>query len=81
MGVPLIEYLGWLATVVFVGSYLCKGSASLKRVQMVGALMWVVYGLVIGATPVVAANVLVFSVAGWTLMGHDDRGGLSSPRG
>ena len=67
MGAPLIEYLGWLATAVFVGSYLCKGSASLKRVQMIGALMWVVYGLVIGATPVVAANLLVFSVAGWTL--------------
>jgi hypothetical protein len=67
MGAPLIEYLGWLATAVFVGSYLCKGSAALKRVQMIGALMWVVYGLVIGATPVVAANLLVFSVAGWTL--------------
>ena len=68
MGAPLIDYLGWLATAVFVGSYLCKGSASLKRVQMVGALMWVVYGLLISATPVVAANLLVFSVAGWTLI-------------
>ena len=68
MGAPLIDYLGWLATAVFVGSYLCKGSASLKRVQMVGALMWVVYGLLISATPVVAANLLVFSVAGWTLL-------------
>jgi hypothetical protein len=68
MSAPWIDYLGWLATAVFVGSYLCKGSASLKRVQMVGALMWVVYGLLISATPVVAANLLVFSVAGWTLL-------------
>ena len=36
--------------------------------QMIGALMWVVYGLLIGATPVVAANLLVFSAAGWTLV-------------
>ena len=72
MAVPLVEYLGWLATAVFVGSYLCKGSAALKRMQMIGALMWVVYGLVIGATPVVAANLLVFSVAGWTLMRTSD---------
>ena len=71
MGAHLIDYLGWLATAVFVGSYLCKGSASLKRVQMVGALMWVVYGLLISATPVVAANLLVFSVAGWTLVGRN----------
>ena len=72
MDVPMIQYLGWVATAVFVGSYLCKGAAALKRMQMIGALMWVVYGLVIGATPVVAANLLVFSVAGWTLMRTSD---------
>jgi len=77
MGAPLIEYLGWLATAVFVGSYLCKGSAALKRVQMIGALMWVVYGLLIGATPVVAANLLVFSAAGWTLVRRE--GEVSDP--
>ena len=63
----MVEYLGWLATAVFVGSYLCKGPDALKRVQMIGALMWVVYGLLIRATPVVAANLLVFAAAGWAL--------------
>ena len=38
----MIEYLGWVATAVFVGSYFCKRPAALKRVQMIGALMWVV---------------------------------------
>jgi hypothetical protein len=64
---PMVEYLGWLATAVFVGSYMCKGSDALKRVQMIGALMWVAYGLLIRATPVVAANLLVFTAAGWAL--------------
>lgn len=64
----MIEYLGWAATAVFVGSYLCKRTDALKRVQMIGALMWVAYGLLIQAVPVVAANLLVFSAAGWTLM-------------
>ena len=63
----MVEYLGWLATAVFVGSYLCKRADALKRVQMVGALMWVVYGLLISATPVVAANLLVFGAAGSAL--------------
>ena len=67
MGMAMVEYLGWLATAVFVGSYLCKGPDTLKRVQMIGALMWVVYGLLIRATPVVAANLLVFAAAGWAL--------------
>ena len=72
MDVPAIEYLGWLATAVFVGSYLCKRPEALKRVQMAGALMWVLYGLLIQATPVVAANLLVFTVAGWTMLGRRD---------
>lgn len=66
--VPVVyESLGWLATAVFVASYLCTRAEALKRVQMVGALMWVAYGLLIQATPVVAANLLVFTAAGWTL--------------
>lgn len=62
----MIEYLGWAATAVFVGSYFCARAAALRRVQMVGALMWIAYGVVIGASPVVAANVLVFGAAAWT---------------
>jgi hypothetical protein len=67
MDTPMVDYLGWIATAVFVGSYLCRRADALKRVQMVGALMWVIYGLLISATPVVAANLLVFSAAGWAI--------------
>jgi hypothetical protein len=69
----MVEYLGWLATAVFVGSYVCKRPNSLKRVQMIGALMWVVYGVLISATPVVAANLLVFAAAGWALYSQHRR--------
>jgi hypothetical protein len=61
------EYLGWTATAVFVGSYFCAKPAALKRFQMAGALIWVTYGLLIGASPVVVANLLVFGAAAWTL--------------
>jgi hypothetical protein len=73
MATPMVESLGWLATAVFVGSYLCKRADALKRVQMVGAFMWVVYGVLISATPVVAANLLVFSAAGWALYSQQGR--------
>lgn len=62
----MIDYLGWAATAVFVGSYFCT-SRALKRVQMLGALLWAVYGVFIGASPVVVANVLVFAAAAWSL--------------
>ena len=62
----MTAYLGWVATAVFVGSYFCARPEHLRRVQMVGALMWVLYGVLIGAAPVVAANVLVLGAAAWT---------------
>jgi hypothetical protein len=61
-----IDYLGWTATGVFVGSYFCRTPRATRHVQMLGALLWLTYGLLIGALPVVAANALVFGAAAWT---------------
>ncbi len=36
---------------------------------MAGALMWATYGVLIGALPVVVANILVFAAAGASLIG------------
>jgi uncharacterized protein with PQ loop repeat len=33
---------------------------------MLGALMWVIYGVMMNAMPVIAANVLVIAAAAWT---------------
>jgi len=64
------EYLGWVATAVFVGSYFCSRDRTLRGVQMTGALMWVAYGILIGASPVIAANLLVFGAGAWTMAGR-----------
>ena len=61
-----IECLGWTATAVFVTSYFFSRPSLLRGVQMLGALLWVTYGLLINASPVIVANVLVFSAAAWT---------------
>jgi hypothetical protein len=66
MNATAIECLGWSATAVFVGSYFFARPSLLRGVQMLGALLWVVYGVLIGASPVIVANVLVFSAAAWT---------------
>jgi hypothetical protein len=63
---PLIEGLGWAATAVFVGSYFFARPSRLRGVQMVGALLWITYGVLINASPVIVANVLVFAAAAWT---------------
>ena len=62
----MIEYLGWAATVVFVGSYFCTRPEALRRTQMVGAVMWMAYAVAMHAPPVLVANLLVLCAAAWT---------------
>jgi hypothetical protein len=61
-----LDWIGWIATALFAGSYLCKDPMKLRRVQALAACVWVVYGAVIGAAPVLAANLLVAGFAGWS---------------
>jgi hypothetical protein len=35
---------------------------------MAGSVLWITYGLLIGASPVIVANALVFSAAAWTMI-------------
>jgi hypothetical protein len=35
---------------------------------MAGSVLWITYGLLIGASPVIVANMLVFSAAAWTMI-------------
>jgi hypothetical protein len=71
-------WLGWTATAVFTASYLCRNAAALRRVQAAGALLWIAYGVLIGAPPVIAANVLVMGVALWSIRaGRSPHAGLS----
>jgi hypothetical protein len=59
------DWIGWVATAVFVGSYLCTRADALRKVQMVGAALWIGYGLLVQAAPVVTANALVLGAAAW----------------
>jgi hypothetical protein len=58
-----VEWIGWVATALFAASYFFKHPAALRRVQAAAALLWVAYGVLIHALPVVVANVVVAGVA------------------
>ena len=68
MSALAVESIGWAATAVFVGSYFFPRPSLLRGTQMLGALLWIVYGVSIKAVPVIVANALVFSAAAWTLL-------------
>ena len=58
------EYVGWIATLVFSGSYLCRGKNALLLIQMIAATIWICYGVAIHSRPVVVANLVVAISAG-----------------
>lgn len=55
----MINSIGWIATAAFAASYFCRQPKMLRIVQALAALLWVAYGILIGALPVVVANVVV----------------------
>jgi hypothetical protein len=59
----MLNAIGWIATAVFSTSYFCRQPATLRRVQAAAAVIWVIYGFLIHAMPVVAANLIVATAA------------------
>jgi nitric oxide reductase large subunit len=57
------DWIGWLATAIFLASYVSKDQAKLRRIQALAAVLWVTYGAILHAVPVVVANLLVAGVA------------------
>lgn len=64
----MTDYIGWVATVLFVLSYFAKSRRSLLGLQFVAALLWLGYGVLLRAAPVIAANALVAGAAAFTAM-------------
>ena len=59
----MADWIGWLATAIFVSSYFFRKPMTLRRIQGVGALTWLAYGVLIHALPVIVANVIVTATA------------------
>ncbi len=59
----MLDWIGWVATAIFASSYFCKQPGTLRRVQAMAALLWIGYGLLIHAWPVIVANLVVAGVA------------------
>jgi len=54
-----IGMIGWVATAVFAISYFFRRPATLRKIQAFAACLWIMYGIAIGALPVIVANVIV----------------------
>jgi hypothetical protein len=59
MAKQMINSIGWVATAIFAASYFCRQPKTLRMVQALAAVTWVAYGILIGAMPVIVANIIV----------------------
>jgi hypothetical protein len=62
----MADWVGWLATAIFVSSYFFRHPATLRRIQSLAALTWLTYGVLIHALPVIGANAIVMVIAVWS---------------
>ena len=65
----MLSWIGWVATAVFASSYLCRRPEALRRVQAAAAVLWVVYGVLIQAAPIIVANLIVAGAALYSSFG------------
>ena len=67
------DLIGWLATSIFAISYFVRNPASMRWVQALAAVCWIMYGVVLHATPVIVANVIVVALAALTALRSSNR--------
>ena len=64
---PLIrEGAGWVACTIFASPSFCIGPRSLRVLQAGAALVWILYGVLIGSLPVIVSNINVSSLAAYS---------------
>lgn len=61
-GIPFIEWVGYLASLLIALSMLMKNIIKLRFVNLIGCICFVVYGIVIGAYPVAITNLFISGV-------------------
>ncbi len=59
----MYDWIGWVATAIVASSYFSKQATTLRRIQGVAALVWLSYGVLIHAMPIIVANAVVAVVA------------------
>lgn len=61
-GIPFIEWVGYLASLLIALSMLMKNIIKLRFINLVGCICFVVYGIAIGAYPVAITNLFISGV-------------------
>jgi hypothetical protein len=59
----MYDWIGWVASAIVASSYFAKQPGTLRRIQALAAVLWMGYGILIHAMPIIVANLVVAVVA------------------
>ena len=65
-----LDIFGYVSSLVILVSYLINDMRKLRIVNTIGCAMFVLYGVLLGATPVVLMNVAVISINLYFILRH-----------
>ena len=62
LGIPTTEWIGYIATIILLSSFTMKTLKSLRIVNSIACMLFIVYGLKISSTPVILSNAAIFGI-------------------
>ena len=57
-----LEIVGWIATFVVIGSFLINDMLKLRSVNLIGATLWLLYGIIAGSFSIMFLNIIVMCI-------------------
>lgn len=60
--IPFIEWVGYLASIMIAISMFMKDVMKLRIINLIGSVLFAIYGFVIGAYPVAIVNTIIVFV-------------------
>jgi hypothetical protein len=69
--ISLTEYLGYVASLVIMISFMMKNVITLRIINVIGGLLFIVYGVLLSMSiPIIATNTFVVGVNVYYLIKH-----------
>lgn len=69
--ITLTEYLGYLASIVIMISFLMKNMITLRIINSIGGFLFIIYGVLLSMSiPIIATNTFVVGVNVFYLIKH-----------
>ena len=62
MDISTLEIVVWIATFVVIGSFLVNDMLKLRSINLMGATLWLIYGIIASSYSIIFLNVVVMSI-------------------